>query len=370
MSYRINSSTLKNSLLRAATSCVLIVLFALSLSGCGSHPEHTGPSESNLSVEATSPVKPPMNDDLDGSDVEQGSGEDAHTELEEAGEEQDNPNSAIVPSSQDAHLQTGSETDASSATASGSGGSGGSGNSSSSGSSSSSNTGSSSGGSGSSSGSGGSSSSSSGGSSSTAASGSSGGQSSSGGGGSAQSSGQGQSQSQSSSGSGSSGSGVSGNTGSGSNNGSSSSSAGSGSSNSTSTNNSGSGNNSAQNTAPQTITVSIEICARLAHAADPAAVAGITSSGVILSRRNVTVPTDASVRQALDATGVRLNARGAYIAGIAGLSEGDLGPQSGWMFSVNGAFSSQSASAHRLSAGDVIAWRYTINGGADLGASW
>ena len=361
MSYRINSSTLKNSLLRAVTSCVLIALFALSLSGCTNHPEHTGPDESKLSVEATSPVKPPMNDDLDEDDVEQGSDEDVHTELEEAGEEQDNPNNAAVPSSQDTQPQTGSETGASSAAASGSGDGGGSGNSNSSGSSGSSNTDSSSGGSGSSSGSGGSSGSSSGGSSSTAASGSSGGQSSSGGGGSAQSSGQGQSQSQSSSGSSS---GGGGNTGS-NNNGSSSSN------NSNSTNNSGSGNNnSAQNTAPQTITVSIEICARLAHAADPAAVAGITSSGTILSRRNVTVPVDASVRQALDATGVRLNARGAYIAGIAGLSEGDLGSQSGWMFSVNGAFSSQSASAHRLNAGDVIAWRYTINGGADLGASW
>jgi hypothetical protein len=91
---------------------------------------------------------------------------------------------------------------------------------------------------------------------------------------------------------------------------------------------------------------------------------------VILARRNVTLSEGATVRQALDATGVRLNARGAYIAGIGGLSEGDLGPRSGWMFSVNGQFSGSSASAHRLNAGDNIAWRYTINGGADLGASW
>ena len=335
MSYRINSSTLKNSLLRAATSCVLIVLFALSLSGCTNHPEHTGPDESNLSVEATSPVKPPMND---GDDDKQGNDEDAHTELEEAGEEQDDPNSATAPNTQDTQAQTGFGASASNAT----GGSSNAGNSTANSGSSSSNTGSSSAGSGSGSGSGGSSGS--GDSSSTAASGSGGGQSSSGSGGSTQSSGQGQSQSGGS--------------------GTNSSSGSSG------TNSSGSSSNSAQNTAPQTITVSIEICARLAYAADPAAVAGITSSGTILSRRSVTVPVDASVRQALDATGVRLNARGAYIAGIAGLSEGDLGQQSGWMFSVNGAFSSQSASAHRLSAGDVIAWRYTINGGADLGASW
>jgi hypothetical protein len=99
-------------------------------------------------------------------------------------------------------------------------------------------------------------------------------------------------------------------------------------------------------------------------------VAGISNAGVILSRQNLTLPAGSTVRQALDATGVRINARGAYIAGIGGLSEGDLGSRSGWMFSVNGVFSSNSASAHRLNAGDTIAWRYTLNGGEDLGARW
>jgi len=116
--------------------------------------------------------------------------------------------------------------------------------------------------------------------------------------------------------------------------------------------------------------VSIEIEARTAHREDPAAVAGISNAGVILSRRNLTLPEGSTVRQALDASGVRVNARGAYIAGIAGLSEGDLGPRSGWMYSVNGEFPNTSASAFRLSAGDSIVWRYTIDGGADLGARW
>ena len=313
MSYIISSSTLRGSFLRALVSCVLVVLFALGLSACVNRPEHAGPDASSGTVETTLAVKPPMNNALD----EDASNGDSSSEADGTEEEQADSENTDASNDQDNQRQANSGSNATSSSGS-------------SGTTSSSNAGSGS------SGSGGSSGSSEGGSSSTSS--GSGGQSSSGGG----SSGSGQGSSQSG-GSGNSGSGNSG---------------------------SSSGNNSAQSPAPQTITVSIEICARLAHAADPAAVAGISNAGVILSRRNVTVPTGASVRQALDATGVRLNARGAYIAGIAGLSEGDLGPQSGWMFSVNGVFSSQSASAHRLNAGDVIAWRYTINGGADLGASW
>jgi len=124
----------------------------------------------------------------------------------------------------------------------------------------------------------------------------------------------------------------------------------------------------AQTPAPQTITVTIEISARTAHAADPAAVAGLSSNGVILARRTLNLPVDATVRQALDATGVRLNARGAYIAGIGGLNERDLGPRSGWLYSVNGQFPAMSASIFRLSTGDTIVWHYTVNGGGDVGA--
>jgi len=132
-----------------------------------------------------------------------------------------------------------------------------------------------------------------------------------------------------------------------------------------------SGGSTSQSTAPQTITVSIEIEARTAHASNPAALAGIShNGGVILARRNVTVPAGASVRDALNATGVRVNASGALVTGIGGLSMNDFGNQSGWMFSVNGQFPNTSANAKRLNAGDSVAWRYTLNNGADLGASW
>ncbi|MCL2403016.1 MAG: DUF4430 domain-containing protein [Coriobacteriia bacterium] len=127
---------------------------------------------------------------------------------------------------------------------------------------------------------------------------------------------------------------------------------------------------STQSTAPRTITVSIEIDARTAHAQDSAALTGIATNGVILSRRNVTLQEGATVRQALDAAGVRVNARGAYVVGINGLSEFDFGPRSGWMYSVNGAWPGAGASNFTLNAGDSIVWRYTLNRGTDIGASW
>lgn len=70
--------------------------------------------------------------------------------------------------------------------------------------------------------------------------------------------------------------------------------------------------------------------------------------------------------------GSKVKARGSnatiYVESIDGLSEFDRGPQSGWMYSVNGTFPNYSAGSYTLQAGDVVAWRYTLNLGKDLGA--
>jgi len=120
----------------------------------------------------------------------------------------------------------------------------------------------------------------------------------------------------------------------------------------------------------QTITVTVAVDCKTAHAKDPAAVAGLSNAGVILAAKQFTLAKDATVRQALDATGLRVNAAfgGGYIVGIAGLSEFDLGPGSGWVYSVNGVFSSQASTSYRLKEGDSVAWRYTCNQGEDVGA--
>ena len=59
-----------------------------------------------------------------------------------------------------------------------------------------------------------------------------------------------------------------------------------------------------------------------------------------------------------------------YIEGIGHLYEFDCGPESGWMYSVNGQFPSYGCSAYKLQNGDDIVWSYTCSGlGRDVGAS-
>lgn len=57
-----------------------------------------------------------------------------------------------------------------------------------------------------------------------------------------------------------------------------------------------------------------------------------------------------------------------YIEGIGNLYEYDCGPQSGWMYSVNGVYPGLGCSTYTLSDGDVIVFSYTCDLGADLGA--
>ncbi len=57
----------------------------------------------------------------------------------------------------------------------------------------------------------------------------------------------------------------------------------------------------------------------------------------------------------------------AYIEGIGNLYEFDCGANSGWMYSVNGAFPGIGCSQQAVGAGDVIEWKYTCNLGYDVG---
>ncbi|MBB4823244.1 hypothetical protein HNO89_000462 [Sporosarcina luteola] len=59
-----------------------------------------------------------------------------------------------------------------------------------------------------------------------------------------------------------------------------------------------------------------------------------------------------------------------YVQSIDGLGEFDGGPQSGWMYSVNGVFPQYSAGLYTLQDGDNLRWQYTKNLGVDLGNIW
>lgn len=60
-----------------------------------------------------------------------------------------------------------------------------------------------------------------------------------------------------------------------------------------------------------------------------------------------------------------------YVEGIGYMYEFDGGPQSGWMYKVNGWFPNYGCSSYYLSDGDEIKWLYTCEGlGADVGCEW
>jgi len=58
-----------------------------------------------------------------------------------------------------------------------------------------------------------------------------------------------------------------------------------------------------------------------------------------------------------------------YVESIRGLAEFDEGPESGWMFRVNGVFPETAASNHTLRNGDRLEWLYSRDFGRDLGAA-
>lgn len=66
--------------------------------------------------------------------------------------------------------------------------------------------------------------------------------------------------------------------------------------------------------------------------------------------------------------GDKNGAAGAYIKGINYLYEFSCGEQSGWVYSVNGKFPSESCSDVILKDGDRVEWIYSCDLGHDIGA--
>ena len=59
----------------------------------------------------------------------------------------------------------------------------------------------------------------------------------------------------------------------------------------------------------------------------------------------------------------------AYVEGIGGLYEFDVGSLSGWMYTVNGAFPKYGCSTTEVRDGDSICWLYSCDLGGDIGGS-
>ena len=110
---------------------------------------------------------------------------------------------------------------------------------------------------------------------------------------------------------------------------------------------------------------------------DPAKAGYVPASGVILTS---TVEMTAGetvfdvLKRACSAFGIQLEYswtpmyNSYYIEGINNLYEFDCGPESGWMYKVDGWFPNYGCSSYTLSGGENIVWCYTCNGlGADVG---
>ena len=105
----------------------------------------------------------------------------------------------------------------------------------------------------------------------------------------------------------------------------------------------------------------------------------LPADGVLLSARAVAFSDGDTVydvlRRACLTAGIALeydytfNLSGFYVTGLGGLTERGCGPQSGWMYKVNGWFPNYGSSRYLVSDGDVIVWCYSCEGfGTDVGA--
>ncbi|AET66188.1 hypothetical protein Desor_0486 [Desulfosporosinus orientis DSM 765] len=100
----------------------------------------------------------------------------------------------------------------------------------------------------------------------------------------------------------------------------------------------------------------------------------VPSSGIILSPTKVSFKDGETVfdvlKQVVEEKKIQMLYEGSkgnpYIKGINNLYEFDGGPLSGWMFSVNKAYTNYGCSQVKLHKGDLIEWKYTCDMGRDL----
>ena len=119
--------------------------------------------------------------------------------------------------------------------------------------------------------------------------------------------------------------------------------------------------------ASDSCTISISCATVLSHMdeLDPAKVSCVPANGVILGSTTIYLSDGDTVydvlRRACNNAGIALDTAGGstYVRGINNLYEFDCGPQSGWMYSVNGVYSNYGCDSYKVKNGDVIRWNYT-----------
>ena len=88
-----------------------------------------------------------------------------------------------------------------------------------------------------------------------------------------------------------------------------------------------------------------------------------TADGSVTFDGTVELDAGATAYDALVATGLELDASdsqyGMYVAGIGGLTGGDYGDMSGWLYDVNGEAALVSCDSYELADGDTVNWTYS-----------
>jgi hypothetical protein len=113
------------------------------------------------------------------------------------------------------------------------------------------------------------------------------------------------------------------------------------------------------------ITVSIAVDCNTLLDVDPELAAKVSSDGIMLDSKSLTLDKGSVLYDALKASGLPI-AGGDYISSINGLSAGDAGAMSGWICSINGEFPTKSVKEQEIADGDLIEFRYTCDGGSDV----
>ena len=100
----------------------------------------------------------------------------------------------------------------------------------------------------------------------------------------------------------------------------------------------------------------------------------LPKDGILLQSENVPIQENDSVYdvfiRAAQKASLSYEVSDGYLSGIGGLYQMDCGELSGWLYSVNGEFQIEGADNIPAEDGMEIAWLYTCDMGADVGASF
>lgn len=100
----------------------------------------------------------------------------------------------------------------------------------------------------------------------------------------------------------------------------------------------------------------LELYAARANILSPVSMTIVDTSG------DGRVGVDEAIRQACDANGIQYEFKGSsYLRGMNYLYEFNAGPNSGWMYKVNGRIPSIGCNAYYLKGGEDILWYYVIS---------